>query len=353
MSRIAIRAACVLAILFTAIVPGQSATKIVYGNVTEMTLSQVPIVAAKQLGYYAEEGLDVELMGFKGTGTLVPQILARRVDIGYPNPDTFILSRAPGKEKLPIKYFYNMTPHSMWEFAVLADSPITSLKELDGKQVGVGALSYGNVPITKAQFKKLGISATLVPVGLGSSSFMALTSKRVDALNLWDSQNAAMEIEGIAIRRIAQLPQYEALMSNGFVAHEDLIREKPEVIIGFGRAVAKATVFCEANPKACVKLYWKEYPNSKPGGEEAKVLDDGVKAMWESFKTKLSFPPGPREYGKFDPQVWKSFAEALFDGGQLSTKDVDVDACYTNEFVSKFSDFDADKIRRQATAFKD
>ena len=62
-----------------------------------MTLSQAPMVAAKQLGYFKEEGLDVELMGFKGTGTLIPQMLAKRVDIGYPNPDTLIISRAPGR----------------------------------------------------------------------------------------------------------------------------------------------------------------------------------------------------------------------------------------------------------------
>lgn len=352
-SRLLIRAALGLAIFAATTVPGHTVTKIVYGNVAEMTLSQAPMVAAKQLGYFAAEGLDVELMGFKGTGTLIPQMLARRVDIGYPNPDTFILSRAPGKEKLPIKYFYNMTPHSRWEFAVLADSPITKIKDLDGKKIGVGALSYGNVPITKAQFKKLGINATLLPVGLGSAAFLALTTKRIDVLNLFESQNATMESEGIAIRRIAQLPQYEALMSNGFVAHEDLIRDKPEVIIGFGRAMAKATVFCEANPKACVKLFWKEYPTTKPGGEEAKVLDAGVQIFSATLKIELSFPPGPREYGKFDPQIWRDFAEALFDGEQLPTKDVDVDACYTNAFALKFMDFDADKIRAQAAAFKD
>lgn len=339
--------------LIMSVAQGHAATKLVYGNVTEMTLSQAPMVAAKQLGYFATEGLEVELMGFKGTGTLLPQMLAHRVDIGYPNPDTLILSRAQGKEKLPIKYFYNMTRASGWEFVVPADSPITTLKDFNGKAIGVGALTFGNVPITKAEFKAVGIDATMVPVGIGAAAFLALTSKRIDALNLFDAQHATMETEGIAIRRIAQLPRYEALFSNGFVAHEDTIRDKPEALIGFGRAIAKATVFCEANRAACVKMFWKEYPNAKPAGDEAKVLADGIKIFDARFDKMLSFPPGPREYGKFDPQVWKDFAEALYDGGQLSTKDVDVEACYTNAFVSKFSDFDVEKIRAQAAAFKD
>lgn len=329
-------------------------TKIVYGNVTEMTLSQGPMVAAKRLGYFKEEGLEVELMGFKGTGTLIPQMLAKRVDIGYPNPDTLIITRSPGKEKLPLKFFYNMTRSSGWEFAVLADSPIKSIADLNGKTVGVGAMSFGNVPITRAQFKELKVNATLVPVGIGAAAFLALNEKRVDALNLFDAQHATLETEGTKIRRLPQGDRYEALFSNGFVAHEDLIRDKPEVLIGFGRAIAKATLFCETNREACVKMFWQEYPNAKPNGDPAKVLADGVKVFSARFDKMLSFPKDrPRQWGHFDAQPWTDFVAALYDGGQLQTKEIDVESCYTNAFVSKFSDFDATKIVAQAKAYKD
>jgi len=329
--------------------------KLVYGNVTSMTLSQAPMVAAKQLGYFKEEGLEVELMGFKGTGTLIPQMLAKRVDIGYPNPDTLIISRDAGKEKLPLKFFYNMTRASGWEFAVLADSPIKSIADLNGKSIGVGAMSFGNVPITRAQFKELKVNATMVPVGVGAAAFLALTEKRVDALNLFDAQHATLETQGTKIRRLEQAPRYEALFSNGFVAHEDMIRDKPQVLAGFGRAVAKATLFCETNREACVKMFWKEYPNDKPNGDEAKVLADGVKIFSARFDKMLVFPKGeePRKWGAYDRQIWVDFAEALYEGGQLSTKDVDVDACYTNAFVPKFSEFDAAKVVAQAKSFKD
>jgi NitT/TauT family transport system substrate-binding protein len=329
-------------------------TKLRYGNVTEMTLSQAPMVAAKRLGYFKEEGLDVELMGFKGTGTLIPQMLAKRVDIGYPNPDTLILSRAPGAERLPLKFFYNATRSSGWEFAVLDDSPIKSLKDLNGKSIGVGAMTFGNVPITKAEFKEAGIDATMVPVGIGSAAFLALTSRKIDALNLFDAQHATLETQGTKIRRIPQIPSYAALFSNGFVAHEDMIRDKPQVLAGFGRAVAKATVFCEANREACVKMFWQEYPNTKPTGDEANVLADSVKVFSARFDKMLDFPEGKtRPWGEFPAQAWKDFAKALYTGGQLKTADIDVADCYTNALVPKFSDFDAAKIVAAAKAFKD
>lgn len=343
------------AIAFTSAPAKAELTKLIYGNVTSMTLSQAPMVAAKRLGYFKEEGLDVELMGFKGTGTLIPQMLAKRVDIGYPNPDTLIISRDAGKEKLPLKFFYNMTRASGWEFAVLEDSPAKSIADLNGKTIGVGAMSFGNVPITRAQFKNLKIDATLMPVGVGAAAFLALTDKRVDALNLFDAQHATLETQGTKIRRLPQGERYEALFSNGFVAHEDTIRDKPEVLAGFGRAIAKATLFCETNPEACVKMFWKEYPNDKPSGDEAKVLADGVKIFRSRFDKMLVFPKGeePRKWGAYDNKVWQDFAEALYDGGQLSTKSVDVEACYTNAFVPKFMDFDAAKVVAEAKAFKD
>ncbi len=36
--------------------------------------------------------------------------------------DVLMISRQPGKDPLPIKYFYNATRESAWEFVVLADS---------------------------------------------------------------------------------------------------------------------------------------------------------------------------------------------------------------------------------------
>lgn len=344
-----------LALMSIAGLPAHAAsTKLVYGNVTEMTLSQAPMVAAKRLGYFKAEGLEVELMGFKGTGTLIPQMLAGRVDIGYPNPDTLIISREPGKEHLPLKFFYNMTRSSGWEFVVPADSPLKTLQDLDGKTIGVGAMTFGNVPITRAAFKALGVNATMVPVGIGSAAFLALTSKRIDALNLFDSQHATLEAEGVQICRLPQPARYAALFSNGFVAREDMIRDKPEALIGFGRAIAKATVFCEANRAACVKMFWSEYPNAKPSGDEAKVLADGVKIFSARFDKMLDFREGQsRKWGEFDPQVWDDFAKALHDGGQLQNPKVDLSTCYTNAFVSKFSDFDAAKIVAEARAYKD
>lgn len=332
----------------------QAQEKVVFGTVTAITLSVGVITTAKQLGFFKEEGLDVEIVSFNGTGTLLPQMTSKRVHIGYPNPDVLIVSRQPGKDPIPLKFFYNATRESAWEFAVLNDSPIKSLKDLNGKKLGVGALTFGNIPITKAMFKELGINVELVPVGVGAPAFLAFREKKVDALNLFDSQHATIETQGTVIRRLEMPRKYKDLFSNGFVAHEDTIKENPKMLIGFGRAIAKATVFCEANPAACVRAHWALYPQQKPTNvDEAKAIEDGIKIMRSRSDKYLDFEDQKnRRWGEFALKAWKDFAVALFEGEQITTKDVPVETCFTNAFVNDFMKFDAAAIVARAKAAK-
>ncbi|MSQ54517.1 MAG: hypothetical protein EXR31_04025 [Betaproteobacteria bacterium] len=343
---------CIAAAAVFAAAPAQAQQKLVFGTVTTVTLSLGVIVAAKQLGFYKEEGLDVEIVEFNGTGTLLPQMTAKRVHVGYPNPDVLIISRQPGRDPLPLKYFYNATRESAWEFVVPADSPIQSLKDLNGKKLGIGALTFGNVPITRAMFKELGVNVELLPVGVGAPAFLAFREKKIDALNLFDSQHATLEVQGTAIRRLPMPKKYRDLFSNGFIAHEDTIKENPKMLVGFGRAIAKTSVFCEANRAACVRAYWALYPNQKPtGGDEAKAVADGVRIMAARFDKYLDFDGAKvRNWGEFPPQAWKDFATTLFEGGQLTTKDVPVETCYTNALVPEMSRFDAAAVVAKAKA---
>lgn len=344
-----------LAITAAGTPPALAQTKVILGTVTSVTLSMAVPVAAKAHGFFKEEGLDVDIVEFNGTGTLMPQVTNKRVHIGYPNPDVLIVSRQPGKDPLPIKFFYNATRESAWEFVVLPDSPIKTLQDLKGKKVGIGALTFGNVPITKAMFKELGLEVgkdvELVPIGVGAPAFLAFREKKVDALNLFDAQHATLEVQGTAIRRLPMPRKYLDLFSNGFVAHEDTIKNDPQMLARFGRAIAKTTLFCETNRAACVKSFWSVYPNQKPaGGDEATNLKNAITIMNSRLDKYLDFPTKDRRWGEFPPEAWKHFAEALAAGGQLTTKDVPVETCYTNALVPEMNRFDAAAIVQRARA---
>lgn len=340
--------------LLTLSQPAVAQQKLTIGQVTATTLTFAPVIFANNLRFFHEEGIEMEIVEFDGSATMIPQVVSRRITVGYPNPDPLIVGAQPGRDRLPLKFFYNATRASAWEFVVPEGSAIRSLTDLKGKAVGVGSLTFGNIPITRAMFKELGMEVgrdvELVPVGTGAPAFRALTSGQIAALNLFDVQHATLEATGVAIRRLPMPERYLDLFSNGFVAHEETIRSQAGLLAGFGRAVAKGTVACEAAPENCVRSFWKTYPAQRPAGAgEDEAVARSVKIMRSRFDKFLVFVPGQqRRFGEFSQASWKDFVKTLYEGGQISTPEITVDPLFTNELVPEFNRFDTDTVRKAA-----
>ncbi len=320
--------------------------KVVFGLVSPLTVVNGQLLVAKHLGYLADEGIEVETITFNGSAVLLPQIVAKRVTVGFPNPDPLVISRQPGKDPLPLKFFYNVIRENVWEFAVLSGSPAKTLADLKGRKIGVGALTFGNIPLTRAMFKEMGMEVgrdiELVPTGLGAPAFLALKEGRVDALNLFETMHTQLETQGTPVRRLKMPQKYLELFSNGFIAHEDTIRNNPRLLAAFGRAFAKATLACNVNRPGCVRAAWKEDPSLKPsGGNEAKLLADAVALLNARYDKYLAFPKGdlPR-WGEYPAGAWKNMAQVMLDGGQIQTVNFDLNSLYTNALVPAINNFD-------------
>lgn len=324
----------------------QKVDKVILGLVSPLTVVNGQMLVAKHLGYLAEEGIEVETIVFNGSAVLLPQIVAKRVTVGFPNPDPLVISRQPGKDPLPLKFFYNVIRENVWEFAVLAGSPVKTLADLKGRKIGVGALTFGNIPLTRAMFKEIGLEVgrdiDLVPTGLGAPAFLALKDGRVDALNLFETLHTQLETQGTPLRRLRMPQKYLDLFSNGFIAHEDTIRANPKLLAAFGRAFAKATLVCNVNRPGCVRAAWKEDPALKPpGANETKILADSVALLNARYDKYLAFPKGelPR-WGEYPAGAWKNMVQVMAEGGQIANANIDPNTLYTNALVPAMNNFD-------------
>jgi NitT/TauT family transport system substrate-binding protein len=348
------RKAIALSATLLGLILGTSAhaqTKIVLGYVPAVTISYASTMLAAELGYFKEEGIDISFVEFKGSAVLLPQLVNKSVTIGYPNPDILILSRQPGRDPLPLKFFYNATPASVWEIAVPADSPIKTLADLKGKKVGVGSMTFGNIPITKALLEEQGFKIDkdieLVPVGIGGPAFLALKSGKIDALNLFDTQIALLE-GTMPIRRLELPAKYVKIFSNGYIAHEDTIKNNPQLLAKFGRAASKGVVACLENMPACARNYWKYYPDQKPQGSDADVLKIGVSAIKVRLQ-KMTYPEGKdHKFAAFEAGDWNTFMDILKRGGQITDTNISPDLFFTNALVDDINKFDREKVRADA-----
>lgn len=335
-------------------VPATAADKVTYAYGTNISLSNAPTLMAIGMGYFKDEDLDVDVTFFQGAAAQLPQIAQKHVTFGWINPNVLISARQPGRDPLPVKMFYNGIGRSSYEVVVPEGSEIRALKDLKGKKIGVGAMSWGNLAITKSMLKEEGLELqrdyTFVPVGVGATAFRALTSGEIDALNLFDTFHVQLEQQGTKIRRLPEQEKYRALFSSGWGTHQDTLRDNPELVVRFARAASKGVIACQANVQACVENFWKLYPATKPSaGTEQEKLADAVAQLQVRLDTMID-ANDVRKTGLYRPQVWSDYVQVLQTGGEIATTDIATDVLYTNDLVARINDFDVEAVRAQARA---
>ncbi|WP_286915661.1 MULTISPECIES: ABC transporter substrate-binding protein [Pseudomonas] len=316
-----------------------------------------PYAAAEALGLFKDQGLDVKVLIFQGAGALLPQVASKRVTFGFPVAEPVISSYFHGKDPLPVRYFYNGVPSQTLEYAVLADSPIKTLADLEGKQIGVGALTWGTLPNSRAALKVAGLkpgeNVEFVAVGALGAGFQALRSRKVDALNFNSSWDDMLELSGTAIRRIAYPDVFQENPGNGFIAHQDTFRDNPDLIRRFGRAYTQAQFVCEVNPAFCVQAFWRQHPESKPADADGKGLEEAKTLLSRRLQRTLYRPDGSaRTPGQYDLKVIRAAIGAMAAAGEFPTAELPVEQIFSNEFVTSFNDFDKSALRQRAEGAK-
>ena len=332
------------------------AEKLVFATPSPTSISYAPFAMSFEMGFFREEGLEVEMVRIKGSGTLIPQIANKSVDIGWPNPDVTIIAAQPGRDRLPVKFFYNHLPKSVWEVIVPAGSAYHSIADLKGKKIGVSRLSSGSIPILQAVLHGAGLEAKkdvdLIPVGFGGPAFRAIMKGQVDSLFLFDIMHEILQGRGYKIRRLKLKAEHENLLGNGFLVHEDAIKNRAKTLIRFGRAITKGSIACVANTAACVRMYWKHYPAKKPRkGSDAKNIAKNVRMLQVRFPRLVPDPKSNR-IGAYGLKPWKDFVDVLYAAGKLKTKDIPVERLYSNALIAEINNFDRAKVIAAAKALK-
>jgi NitT/TauT family transport system substrate-binding protein len=334
--------------------PAHALEKVVLAIPTSVGSQYADLLYGKELGYFAEEGIDLQLTGFTGgTAVVVPQVANKSVPFGL-GESSLLIANVAKKTPLPVRYVYSYLASTTYDYAVRPDSPVKSLADLKGKKVGVVSMAAGNIMMTRAQFKQLGLSipgdVTLVPVGSGPAAWKQLQEGKVDALNLWFSEDARMVLGGVPIRRIPHSDNLRPIFSSGMMAHVDTIRDKPQLVAGMGRAMAKSSVACAGAREKCVRAYWRFDPTSKPTPDKEAEWVKGAVAVLEANYSAIDYALQRNpNWGAFDAKVIDTYVKVLEDGGTVPAGAVvPASEVMTNQFVPEFNKFDRLVVQRQA-----
>jgi NitT/TauT family transport system substrate-binding protein len=130
-------------------------------------------------------------------------------------------------------------------------------------------------------------------------------------------------------------------------------------MIGFGRAVAKGTLFSLSNPEAALKIWYKANPDLKPAGTEAEVakkIKDGLHILKTVNRSLGIDNRRVKKFGWVDRVDYEVIQDYFYSTGylknKLETKDLDRHFA-DKEFLEEVNNFDHQKIIDQAVNYKD
>ncbi len=243
-------------------------------------------------------------------------------------------------------------------FAVLADSPIRSLRDLKGKRISCDFFHLQ--PLAEAALAAEGVSPqdyTWIPWnGSGMQTRTMIEPLRrgeVDAVFLIDWNDGDFIAEGLPLRRIPSKILDRIRLSSCLWVSESFIFGSPDMIVGTGRALAKVTVFGLEEPEKIVRLMWKQEPETRPAPADLdRILFRDlaiIKARLESFRIDRD-DPDPR-WGAIDIAEIDKWQDFMLASGAVRAKGDPASFCDTR-FIDDFNRFDAEQVRAAARGMK-
>lgn len=332
----------------------QQAVKIGVGGSNFLNLTYYYLTLPGPLGYWKEEGYDVDVFPISGSSEAAQQLAVDNLDFAQMNASVIIQSNT--EHKLPIRAVVTNGTVG-WGVAVKKDGAIKSVADLKGKIVGIVSLSSGGIPLLRSFAAGAGLDPdndlTLIATGVGAPALTALQSGRVDALMYWSSalvgfRNADENIE------VLRDPNWQKLPDFTFSTSQKQMESDPKLVEGIARGVAKAMVFAAANPDCVRQVQWKYYPDTKPTGvsEEQAIKGDLslLAAVLEEQQLAGELNPG-KMVAAASAEALGTYQDFLFDVGIIKDKVEPQQLVVADTaFWERVNDFDKAAIEAEAKA---
>ncbi|HEY7709294.1 MAG TPA: ABC transporter substrate-binding protein [Candidatus Entotheonella sp.] len=295
-----------------------------------------PFYAARDLGFWEEEGLKVEFKGAGGSGAAIQLLIAGHVDAGIPSMPATLNALSKGQK---LRAFYQYSTGTIFFLKVPKAGPVQSVQDLKGKVIGISEPGGGEVPMIKAALKGAGLNpdkdVRLIPIGEGSpATFDAIKSGRVDAYSSNFTDTLSVELAGIPLRDITP-PEFDAFPAQMMLATPDNLDKHREALISLARGVAKATWWCQNKPADCETLL-------KNAAKEQWADPRVGQALYQRSLQITAPRPGQRFGEPAQEALAKYLAFVKEQDPEFNTPDID--AFLVTELLDEINRFDRDAV---------
>jgi NitT/TauT family transport system substrate-binding protein len=278
-----------------------------------------PFYVAQKQGFYADEGLEVELeYGFEDD--FVALAAQGEREFAVASGDQVILAQAQG---VPI--IYVMKWYQRYPVALIAPTTkgISTLQDLGGKKVGLPGLFGGSFVGWKALVHEAGLDESSVTVEeIGFTQVAAVQQGSIDAAMVYiANEPVQLRNQGIEVE-VFEVSDYIDLVSNGLVVGNKLLTENPELVERMVRATLRGLEHTIANPEETFTTVREVIPEMTDADApiQRQVLNASIE-LWRSDNLGVS-----------SQEDWQESIDFMLETGLLE-KAVEAEKLYTNQFV--------------------
>ena len=229
-------------------------------KINEVTHSvfYAPMYLADALGYYEEEGFEVEFTNGGGADNTMAAVLSGSADVGFCGPEAALYIAIGGSSDSP-KVFGQLTKRDGSFLVARTPEPDFKWSDLEGKEILAGR--KGGVPAMTFEYviEELGVNASLNYDVDFNYMTAAFESGIADYCTMFEPTASDYEAEGKGYIVASVGEQSGEIPYTCFAAKESYINENPEKIEGLLRAVTKATKFVIENDAATMAEYLVPY----------------------------------------------------------------------------------------------
>ena len=297
----------------------------------------------RAMGYFKEEGLDVNILSFPGAEVLnhlaAGEILA--ADGGTP---AAFAANAAGRRLITV--FASVTGNPYY-VSVPESSDIKSLSDFAGKNIGVYNLAAAGLSLLRGQMLVEGLDpakVNFIVVPSPAEAVDAIKRNRIAAYHGFDIFYAQMAALGVPGRRLKTATEDLGGLVGMSVTPETLKKER-ETLIKLSRAFVKGIVFAKENPEAAVRITWQEFPATRPiGMSEEQALAAGLRILSTRHQ---SIEKIEGLFGNATPKQISTVLDVMQRSGMMR-KAMTVEEVWSDTLIREANSIDAAKVQEQA-----
>ena len=323
----ALIAAAALVPLALPLAPAQAADKVtlmlnwyVYGE-------HAPFFYGKAKGFYAAEGIDLDIQEGRGSAVTIQAVAAGTVDFAYADVPTMIRAAVKGAPVMTVGVALQTSPMSVMGFT---DKNIRKPEDIKGKIV---ATTPGDSmsQIWPLFLKQTGLSERDFQTvsGDGQTKLNAVINGQADLL-LGYSMDQSMKIKdatGKDVHPIMFADYGIHLISSGVIVNKEFLAKNPDLVRRFMAATTKSFEEAEKNPEGATDAVLAALPKA---GQRATLLEGFQRTipLYRTAETKTRRP-----FQVTDANMKDSVELLVEYGGVAASAKDNPKAFYTRDYL--------------------